>query len=110
MKTLDDWLAQGGPNDAREWSEIAPLIRALQGERDYAWGEMKNAQAYWRAEQANAEAAEAQIATLREALEPFAKITINCAPEIVPNGYSSADGWREDVCRARAAIAKTECR
>lgn len=26
-RTLEDWLAQGGPSDVREWGEIAPLIR-----------------------------------------------------------------------------------
>jgi hypothetical protein len=44
-------------------------IEALEAERDYAWSEMKNAQAYWRAETAHAEAAEAQRDRMREALE-----------------------------------------
>ena len=42
-------------------------IEALEAERDYAWSEMKNAQAYWRAETAHAEAAEAQRDRMREA-------------------------------------------
>lgn len=45
---------------------------------------------------------------LLEALEVFAKIEIDCANEIVPNGYESPQTWRDHVLSARAAIAKAK--
>lgn len=55
-----------------------------------------------------------QIATLRaekadllKALEVFANIEIDSASEIVPNGYSDPQEWRNHVLSARAAIAKS---
>lgn len=49
----------------------------------------------------------AEAERLREALAPFAKISINGPGEIVPNGYASPAVWRSDVARARAALATT---
>ena len=43
---------------------------------------------------------------LLEALHKFASIKIDCASEIVPNGYSNPEEWRSDVEAARAAISK----
>lgn len=40
------------------------------------------------------------------ALQVFADIQIDCATEIVPNGYSNPEQWRQHVLAARAAIAK----
>lgn len=41
-------------------------VEALEGERDYAWGEMKNAQAYMRVETNLAEQAEASLLQARQ--------------------------------------------
>ena len=52
--------------------------------------------------------AERQRDELWKALEPFATQRVNGednSSEIVPNGYSSAEKWRENVLRARQVIA-----
>jgi len=97
-----------------EWgpllSEAAATITRLEVERDYAWQEKKNAEAYLKPERANAiaaearaEAAEAEVVRLREALQlilPLAK------------GYaglsSSARVCREWVESAEAALQPGE--
>ena len=50
-------------------------------------------------------AANGRVEMLREALEPFAAIQVDCAPEIVPNGYANPMIWREQVNLARAALS-----
>lgn len=49
---------------------------------------------------------------LRKALEPFAAIKMgddaDCLTEIVPNGYSDPQAWRNHIKQARAALTQPE--
>ena len=99
-------------------SEIAALKGEVEKtERDYS--ELRDSydavvaklgveRTHGTAEAKRATQAERQRDELRKALEPFAAQRINGeqnSSEIVPNGYSSAEKWRENVLRARQALA-----
>lgn len=91
-------------------AEAASLLRsqqaqiaALEGERDYAWSEMKNAQAYWRAETAHAEQAEAQIAEARREREALRSESARCVARM----QDVADPRRLDHSSNKLAEVRT---
>ena len=68
-EALDPAYTRFMDSAAERAEQAAYALEGLVGERDYAWSEMKNAQAYWRAETALAEAAEARAAAAEASLK-----------------------------------------
>lgn len=102
---LNEAILEGSGDLAVECAAVITALSVanaqLERERDYAWGEMKNAQAYMRAETSHAEHAEAQRDAANAALAKAEgeRDTLETLRPIW------AQGWSDDSTAAQVSAA-----